>query len=274
MTLNATTKLSIAELAIYIVLLQPTLWLLYKHGRAALMAFIYLIAFEILRIVAAGIQIANRNSPHPTESGAVVSSIGLSPLLLALAGFLNLLYLYNGPMDRKPSPLQARITGGGTHLGAVTGVVLVALGATKLFGQNTTPSDITTGYTMLKVGAIILLATWMALTFVCLPLFGKLKSQPILGLLMVSACAFIGVRAVYSVVYAFDHTNSLSPFTGSFVVKLVLIFLAQLLAALSLVAVAFLTRDGGKQRARRPGSRHQNVESQDSSVPMTARGYK
>ncbi|ETI29390.1 hypothetical protein G647_01843 [Cladophialophora carrionii CBS 160.54] len=272
MTLNSTTKLSIAELAIYIVLLQPTLWLLYKHGRSGLMSFLYLIAFEILRVAAAGIQIANRNAAHPTESGAIVSSIGLSPLLLALAGFVDLLWLYYGAVDR--SPLRARITAWGVHIGAVAGIALVAVGAAKLFGQNATRPDITTGYTMLKVGALILLSTWMALTFVYLPLFGKLNSQPVLGVLMGLSASFIGVRAVYSVVYAFDHTESLSPFTGSFVVRLVLIFLVQLLAALSLVAVAFLTRNAGKKRAAGHRTRHQNGEDQDSSIPLTARGYK
>jgi hypothetical protein len=272
MTLNSTTKLSIAELAIYVVLLQPTLWLLYKHGRAAILAFFYLTAFQILRIVAAGIQISDRNAAHPTEAGAIVSSVGLSPLLLAFAGFMNLLWLYNGTSNR--SPIQSLVTEVGVHIGAVTGIALVAVGASKLFSQNATPSDINTGYTMFKVGALILLSTWIALTLLCLQLFGKLKSQPILGLTMVAACGFIGVRAIYTVVYAFDHTSSLSPFTGSFVVKLIPIFLVQLLAALSLVMVAFQTRNGGKQRATRRRRRHQNVESRDSAVPLTTRAHK
>src|ERR1700761_2699256 len=113
MVLNSTTKLSIAELAIYIVLLQPTLWLFYRHGRLAISAFFYLTAFEILRIVAAGIQIGNRNDARPSTSGAIVSSIGLSPLLLAYAGFLNLLWRYYGSSSR--SQLVSLISEVGVH---------------------------------------------------------------------------------------------------------------------------------------------------------------
>ncbi|KIW69546.1 hypothetical protein PV04_05418 [Phialophora macrospora] len=272
MTLNSTTKLSIAELSIYVVLLLPTLWLLYKHGRAALRAFFYLIAFEILRVVAGVIQINDRNAAYPTESGAIVSSVGLSPLLLAFSGIVNLLLSYYRASSR--SPVQAFVPEAVIHIGAVTGIALVAFGASKLFAQNAKPSDINTGYTMFKIGAVILLATWIAVTLLCLQLLGTLKVQLVLSLLMLSSCGFIGARAIYTIVYAFDHTSSLSPFTGSFVVKLIPIFLAQLLAALSMLAVAFLTRNDGKQRATGHRRRHQNVESLDSSIPLTARSYK
>ncbi len=272
MTLNSTTKLACAELAIYIILLQPTLWLFYKHGKAAIIAFLYLTAFQILRIVASAIQISNRNASHPSEAGAIVSSVGLSPLILAFTGFLNLLWSYYGTSNR--GKLQALISEVVVHTGAIAGIALVAVGTTKLFGQNVTHSDINTGHTMVKAGALILLLTWFILVALCVQLFGALREQLSVALLMVSACAFIGVRAVYGVVYAFDHAPSLSPFTGSFVVKLVLVTLVLLSTALSMFAVAFLTRNDAKQPNSTRRTRHRDVESRDGNVPLAARTHK
>ncbi|KAJ9611336.1 hypothetical protein H2200_004520 [Cladophialophora chaetospira] len=267
MTLNSTTKLSCAELAIYIVLLQPTLWLAYKHGKAAILAFLYLTAFQILRIVAAAIQISNRNKAQPSEAGAIVSSVGLSPLILSYLGFVNLLWSYYGSSNR--NKLQALISEVVVHAGAIAGIAVVAVGATKLFDKNATHSEINTGHAMFKAGAIILVLTWIILGATSLQLFFTLKRQPMLSLLMVSAWAFIGVRAVYSVVYAFDESPSLSPFTGTFVVKLVLIVLVQLFATLSMFAVALLTRNAGTKSASGHGIRHQDMESRHSDVPLT-----
>jgi hypothetical protein len=59
----------------------------------------------------------------------------------------------------------------------------------------------------------------------------------------VLALPFTATRAVYSVVYSFDPSPSVNPITGVFAVKLVLIFLVQLLATLCLVVGGAMTRN-------------------------------
>jgi hypothetical protein len=54
---------------------------------------------------------------------------------------------------------------------------------------------------------------------------------------------FITIRAIYSVVYSFDTSPSVNPITGVFAVKLVLIFLVQLLATLCIVVGGVMTRN-------------------------------
>ncbi|OAP58802.1 hypothetical protein AYL99_06099 [Fonsecaea erecta] len=272
MTLDSVTKLSIAELAIYVALLPLTGWLLYRHGRRAIVAFFFVVAFEVLRIVAAGIQIGDHNSPHPSISGTIVSSVGLSPLLLATAGFLALLKGYYATSNRNDA--ATLIEEAGIHVGAISGIALLATGGAKLGGDHNTQSDINTAYTLLKTGAIILLLTWIAVFLLCAHLCLKLHKQRAAGFLMVLASVFIGVRAIYSVVYAFDHARSLSPFTGSFAVKFVLIFLVQLISILFLLAVAFVTRNlladhgvGRWDQERRDATRSQY--SQGISIPLT-----
>ena len=56
------------------------------------------------------------------------------------------------------------------------------------------------------------------------------------------AALFTLVRAAYTVVYAFDRSPKVSPTTGTFSVKFVLIFLVQLIAALCLVMGGIMTR--------------------------------
>lgn len=57
------------------------------------------------------------------------------------------------------------------------------------------------------------------------------------------ALPFIVIRATYGIVYSFNHSSTVSPITGVFAVKLVLIFLVQLLAVIALVIGGIMTRN-------------------------------
>jgi hypothetical protein len=57
------------------------------------------------------------------------------------------------------------------------------------------------------------------------------------------ALPFTAIRVTYGVVYSFDHSSTVSPVTGVFAVKLVLIFLVQLLAVLALAIGGIMTRN-------------------------------
>src|SRR5947209_1886003 len=57
------------------------------------------------------------------------------------------------------------------------------------------------------------------------------------------ALPFTAIRATYGIVYSFDHSPTVNPVTSIFAVKLVLIFLVQLLAVIALVIGGVLTRN-------------------------------
>jgi hypothetical protein len=84
-----TSGLLIAQLALYAPLTLPTLYLLYSHGRHGLLAWLYLLAFCVLRITGAAMGL---NDPHNTGA-QIISSIGLSPLLLSIDGMLHEAYV-------------------------------------------------------------------------------------------------------------------------------------------------------------------------------------
>jgi prolipoprotein diacylglyceryltransferase len=91
--LDSTTRLAIAELVIYIFIFPIVLYLLARHGVRGLFGWIYLVAFCILRIIAAGLQINNHvqetHGKTPSITAAIVNAVGVSPLILAIAGIIH-----------------------------------------------------------------------------------------------------------------------------------------------------------------------------------------
>lgn len=81
-----TDAVSVAKLVVYLVLAQPAFYCLWKHGRTGFLGWFYVQLFCVLRIVTGAIGI------HGSAIGVgpvILNSIGLSPLLLAIAGVLH-----------------------------------------------------------------------------------------------------------------------------------------------------------------------------------------
>lgn len=76
------TATSTAELAIYAALSIPNIYILFKHGRTGLLGWAYLLVFCTLRIVGGALDLSG------STTASIISSIGLSPLLLAASGIL------------------------------------------------------------------------------------------------------------------------------------------------------------------------------------------
>jgi hypothetical protein len=79
------SSLNTAQLAIYIILSLPVLYILIRHSWPGILGWGYLFAFCMLRVVGGALVLGNGNS----ESAAIISNIGLSPLLLAILGVLH-----------------------------------------------------------------------------------------------------------------------------------------------------------------------------------------
>ncbi|KAH1295445.1 hypothetical protein KXW98_005601 [Aspergillus fumigatus] len=80
---TVTNSLPAATCAIYTVLAIPILYLLVRHGRDGLLGWLFLFFFCTLRIIGGALAV---NSP--STAATVISSVGLSPVLLATAGTL------------------------------------------------------------------------------------------------------------------------------------------------------------------------------------------
>lgn len=80
---TVTNSLPAGTCAIYTVLAIPILYLLVRHGRDGLLGWLFLFFFCTLRIIGGALAV---NSP--STAATVISSVGLSPVLLATAGTL------------------------------------------------------------------------------------------------------------------------------------------------------------------------------------------
>lgn len=79
-----TNSLSAATCTIYSVLAIPVLYLLVRNGRYSLLGWLFLFFFCTLRMVGGGLAVNDTS-----VAANIISSVGLSPLLLATASILH-----------------------------------------------------------------------------------------------------------------------------------------------------------------------------------------
>uniref|UniRef100_A0A8H7N5N7 DUF7702 domain-containing protein n=1 Tax=Bionectria ochroleuca TaxID=29856 RepID=A0A8H7N5N7_BIOOC len=189
-------QLSIAQLAIYATLSVPTFYILWKHGVTGLLGWGYLLVFFSLRIVGCAMALSGNTS------AAIISNIGLSPILLATGGILHEAQVYLRPeLNRKLEWLKVILY----HIQVTGGVALLAVGASRL--QNS-PHPTAGDRNMAKAGMGILTSAWTVLAiwiiFSCRPFsrFSRLEMD-IGNMLLISTLVSIpilGIRVIYSLV--------------------------------------------------------------------------
>ena len=84
-------SLAIAQLAIYVPVLFVSTVVVIRHGFHKQLGWIFLAILATVRIIGSGFEIAAVENPHSStdvEWGAILQSVGISPLLLASLGLL------------------------------------------------------------------------------------------------------------------------------------------------------------------------------------------
>jgi hypothetical protein len=256
MTFSNSTILSVVELALYLVLTPITAFLAFRHHLHGLLGHFYLNIFCVIRVVADIVAIAQRNHDpsKPTIINAVLSSIGLSPLILALAGFIHETHRYQvvSSLDYAAAKRLTKfmwIAQLQFHLVAGAGIALIVVASINLATAET-QSDVNSDYHKREIGAVLIFATWTLLAVYAALVWRKVRntaevaktSLSRLATCVVLATPAIGIRAVYSMVFAFDHSPSVSPITGNFAIKLILVVLVQLIAVLFMIQGSWISR--------------------------------
>ncbi|KAK8062158.1 hypothetical protein PG997_014255 [Apiospora hydei] len=255
-----TDALPTVTLAIYAVLSIPVLFCLVRHGRTGLVGWFYLLVFCTLRIVGGALAM---NSNKNSSSASLIANIGLSPLLLAASGILHegrAYYVADGA-NKKTEWLLVLVF----HAIVAPGVALLAAGASGLQSATATKTDlvlVSVGIALLTA-AWVVLCIWTALSF--LPsssfVFGR-RRQGTTKVMMdktspaaaargygtkilwgvAAALTFIGIRVFYSLVALTTRLAYLSPSTGALSIRVVVVFLPELVACLILIVAGFMTR--------------------------------
>ncbi|KAL2679097.1 hypothetical protein Neosp_009855 [[Neocosmospora] mangrovei] len=213
----------------------------------AILGWGYLLVFCSLKIIGSSMQLGD----NPGSGAAIVTSVGLSPLLLAVAGVL-----HEAPEKRRlESKKETRIVIL-FHLQVMLGIALVAIGMSKLM-SGTTQGKINQAWTIAKVGAAVLLLACLAMTAVAvrcsLQGYLRLKSQSSpnhsswLMLAVLVALPFVTIRVLATFIYVVTENQSLSPMAGSLGVRVGLYLFVETTATLVLVSVGVKTRNIRKQ---------------------------
>lgn len=88
---SANFHIAIAQLVIYIPLTPVTLFVLIRHvklGVGAFLAWFYVQAFIMLQVIGGILTVANGKNSMST-TGAILTQIGIGPLILAAMGMLH-----------------------------------------------------------------------------------------------------------------------------------------------------------------------------------------
>ncbi|GFF49216.1 hypothetical protein IFM61606_04852 [Aspergillus udagawae] len=234
-----TNSLSAASYPIYAVLAMAALYLLIRHGRYGLLGWLFLLIFCILRII--GGLVAARDTGTAAN---IISSVGLSPLLLATAGILHEARHYRiQPLDTKMEWVSVLAY----HMLVVAGVALTAAGSAKL-QEHEQPLD--KAEKIAKAGISILVVAWGFLVgwagFSFTAPRGRNSSLTRAGTVLLTAVAFslvfIGIRVFYSLAALCTQRPSLNPVTGSLAIRVVLGFLPEVIAVLGYIFAGIRTR--------------------------------
>ena len=270
MHLSNTSILSSVELALYAVLVPLALYIAYRHGRHGILGYFYLNISITVRIAAAICQlIDNNNATTPSLATAILSSIGLSPLLLAVSGILHELHHYfhlqasSTNADQKNSrwPLLIQIQ---IHTICTVGMTLLIIGSVHL-AEAKSSSDANAAYKLRSAGAVLWFVTWLGLMQYIAWLFFRYRRMQqetktfrttiLLRNWTLVALLFGGAKVVYAAVYTLDHTDTaMNPINGSFAVKIVLVVGVQFFAAVAMVIGGLMSlgivSDHQKQRQK------------------------
>lgn len=151
------------------------------------------------------------------------------------------------------------------HAAVAVGVILGIVGGIKLFSAST-EAEKNTDKGLLIAGSFITLATVTFMLLWASYLVTKLRrtaelaqSRPLHSALtltygVIVALTILLARVIYGLVFAFTLKPSLSPYRGSFAIKLVFITLIQLLSALSLLFVGLQTSNIKREFAGAPNT--------------------
>ncbi|PLB47570.1 hypothetical protein P170DRAFT_426812 [Aspergillus steynii IBT 23096] len=233
--------LSAATLAIYIVLLIPTVYILVKHGRQGLLGWLFLAIFCTIRIIGSGLAVGSSSS-----AASIISGVGLSPLLFASCGILREAKTY------RLKSLNRRLEGVFDfffHMLVAAGVVLTAIASAKLQRHE----NVEKAERQVKAGMAILAIAWVFLVgWTAMSFMGARRTTPVVKegtVLLSTVCfslTFIGVRVFYSLVAMCTQRADLNPTTGSLAIRVVLGFLPELIAAIAYVAAGMKTQNASK----------------------------
>ncbi|KAL8702781.1 MAG: hypothetical protein Q9201_004057 [Fulgogasparrea decipioides] len=227
MYICASSRLAIAEIVFYFPALLITILVIIRHGIKKELGWFFLASLAVIRIVGGSLELAanaQRNN-NLFIAAAILNGVGLSALLLAMAGLLGRvtkIILYANEDNPKGSvhsdALRARFAGTFklVHLPLVVAVVLVAYGSSEIY-DNSSGND-AGGRSLAQAGIIIFVVVFLGLILVTAYIWGGVHRMPPSEKHILYAVAasipFIAVRLIYWFLIYFAKDSTLFELKG------------------------------------------------------------
>lgn len=242
--LSTQGAIAIAEICVYIPIFLLTLIIVFRHGFAKQLGWIYLSIFCVVRLAGAGFRIASDKNPDSStdiEWASILQSVGLSPLLIASLGLLKRVtdevsnHIRNKNADFAPQRgvaglITKRATANSTRSRIIQLLhipTVVALGLAIIGGvdeSHTSAHDISNGKRFVKIAVIIFLGIYFALfalTVITIKDVGNApKGEKRVLFAVLGALPFLAVRLLYSVLSAFSNNKDFSTAYGKPLINL------------------------------------------------------
>ena len=266
-------SLAIAQLAIYVPVLFASIVVVIRHGFHKQLGWIFLAILAIVRIIGSGFEIAAVKNPHNSadiEWGAILQSVGISPLLLASLGLLKRI------IDETPThvssnsgfqiPLLAfsvvaqlskRLTKNAPassrrgqviqllYLPCTIAFILCIVGGTDLASAK--PSDQHSGKSLLKAGIILFVVVYAALFLITI-LTARDFNRIIPGerrifIVVLAALPLLGTRILFGVLSIFLNDKTFAIFGGNIAARVLLAVVEEFLVVIAYTIVGLTTQE-------------------------------
>ncbi|KAL6718910.1 Forkhead transcription factor [Lecanora helva] len=264
MTVSAREGIAYIELIIYSPAIILAFYTNIRHGFVRQLGWFYLVIFCAIRIASAAMEIVSaRNLQNMTNFiwAAILSVVGLSPLLLASLGLVKRV---RDIVTVEPLGLSVPQL---LHLPCLVALVLSIWGGVRFSSDSDSTRD--DGTIMVKAGIFIFLAVFIGLfivTVITLPKLSKLPQgeKPIL-LAVTAALPFLLVRILFSVLADFLMNGVFSVLYGNAYVYLGMVVLEEFAIVIMYLVAGIIAPPGSEMAGRISKSLH----SRESSDPET-----
>ncbi len=203
----------------------------------------------------------------PSSTAIIIGSVGLSPLMLGLAGVIHEWAIICGSLSSKRAKKWAWFVVLLYHVLVMSAIVLYAIGMSESYA----PATASSGKTLARIGIILLTLLWLAMcgTFALLVARNQRSNncRPLV-LSVAVALVILGVRLVYQCVAVFLLGDPVvNPLTGSVALKAVFEFMPGALAILAMVigGVLSVNKAAGPYRSVSDGQESEHLSQSESN---------
>ncbi|GJJ08726.1 hypothetical protein Clacol_002945 [Clathrus columnatus] len=253
MTLGPFGDIAIAEIVCYLPIAYISLSVTCKHGFNRKLGWLFLFTFSVFRLVSALLTVVFHAMSHPATglvvTATVLTSVGLSPLLLATHAFVSGIGSHVSPKLKRPF-IIARLL-------LVIGLIMGAVGGSDQSPLNP-QSTRNAGKGLTGTAVVLFIIVYLFLFFIHILFWRERNDIPpnsrklLLGVSL--ALPPLGVRLIYSLLQTFGSMNKFSPVVGEWEFFLFMGLIMEYLVVLIYVITGLMISNEVEKDESRPNS--------------------